>query len=104
MLPYNPLSEEGYERLGRYVAEDKIGEEFAVACTASKHDHVHAVRIGPEGAGLEGRVAIKMHDLEDVLVVYLDAPSARSLAAHLLTSADELDGYVPLTFHHPDEG
>jgi hypothetical protein len=104
VLPYHALSEEDYARLGEFVAHDEIGEEFALACNADAGDHLHTVRIGPKGSGLEGRVAVKVHDAEGrQLIVYLAASDARSLAAHLLNFADELDGYEPLMFWHPDE-
>lgn len=78
-----------------------IGDDLAIACNVTSDDHVHARRVGATGSRFEGRVALAMHSSAGAVFVYVAAPQARRLAAHLLTAADELDGLTPLVFHKP---
>lgn len=103
-LPYHSLSYEEYLRLGEFVEEGEVGDEFAISCNANEADHLHTIRIGPEGGKLQGRIAIKVHDEHgNFLLVYISPSDARALAANLLGNADDLDGYQPLAFWNPDD-
>lgn len=87
-----------YEALREHLNPQGMGPDFALACNVESGDHVHVRRIGPEGSRFEGRVAVMTHGDSGQAIVYVAAPQARTLAAAILTAADELDGDTPLGF------
>lgn len=80
------------------------GDDLGFACNATPDEHIHARRVGHAGSRLGGRASIAAHGANGYAVVFLAAPEARRLAAHLLTIADDLDGVTPLVFTPPPFG
>lgn len=104
MLHYHPIDPEHFSRLATYTETNETGDEFALACNLHGTDHLHVLRVGPEGSRLEGRVVIAMHDGDgEALTQFFSASDARALAANLLDAADSLDGVTPLIFWDPDD-
>lgn len=96
-MAWNPLNEDGARSVvtawegGRYT-------DTAFASDSRPDVHVHVLRIGDEGAGLAGRVAVAAHGPNGEAAVYVAADEARAVAAAILNAADELDGVTPLTY------
>lgn len=100
---YVPLSPEHLARLASRAASGARGEDIFFACNADEETHLHFMRLGDPGDRDEGRVGFTIHGPGGGEELFLTAGEARSVAAHILNVADELDGTQPLMFWHPDE-
>lgn len=72
-----------------------VGQNYGFSCSIQAADHAHVQRVG---AGAHARVAVAVHDSDDVAAIYVSPAQARKIAAALLNAADEINGLTPLVF------